>query len=96
MSFSDMSDQELREIAKKRIEAKNGVIVHAIVYVFVNIGLWLMYFFTSPGQFLWPIFPTFGWGIGLTAHFFWMLVMLRGTDEQAIDREIERMKSLYK
>jgi len=54
--------------ARKAAEEKVGFYFHFIAYALVNIGLWMLWYFTSPDSFPWPIFVTFFWGIGLVAH----------------------------
>jgi hypothetical protein len=64
------SDGELRRKARKRAEEKAGFYTHFGVYVMVNLFLIVIWWFTGgPGTFPWFIFPLFGWGIGLVAHF---------------------------
>jgi len=58
---------EKYEKAKKRVEEIKGFYTHAIVYVCVNIVLFLINFFLSPGGW-WFYWPLLGWGIGLFFH----------------------------
>lgn len=62
-------DPQLWEIAQRRASFKS----HLLVYVIVIAGLWAIWFFTgqhlSHRGFPWPLFPMFGWGIGLFFHF---------------------------
>lgn len=64
-NYSD--DQIMYHRARKRVEELKGFYTHAMVYVFVNICLFLLNYLTSPGQY-WFYWPALGWGIGLTAH----------------------------
>lgn len=59
-----LTDKQLHELAHKRVEFRT----HLIVYFVVNAGLWLIWFFTYRG-YMWPIWPTAGWGIGLIFHY---------------------------
>ena len=48
---------------------------HAITYVLVNTGFWIMYFVMQNQPWggrihPWPIWPMIGWGIGLASHYF--------------------------
>ena len=64
------SDEELRSKARKRAEEKAGFYTHFGVFVMVNLFLIAIWWFTGGlGTFPWFIFPLFGWGIGLVAHF---------------------------
>ena len=39
---------------------------HALAYVMVNLLLVAVWFVTGAG-FFWPVFPLFGWGIGMAS-----------------------------
>jgi hypothetical protein len=41
---------------------------HLSSYVLVNLMLVVIWLFTTPGGYFWPVWPMFGWGIGLAAH----------------------------
>lgn len=81
--------------------AKRGVIFHAVSYVFVNLYLFIINFYTVPG-FYWVFFPVFFWGVALIMHCIAYLVYFRGKvdeegegrprREQAIEKEIEKMR----
>lgn len=68
-------DPEIWKIAQKRAGFKR----HAIVYLIVNSFLWLIYFMNSSNVFRgnlnemdnvpWPVWPMFGWGIGLVFNY---------------------------
>lgn len=60
-----LSEQELREEAKKRVGFKSHLLTYAIVVPF----LWLIWYFTSPGSYKWPIWPSLGWAVGLAFHY---------------------------
>ena len=54
-------------IAKERI----GFKAHLTTYISVITFLWVIAFVTgSIHDHPWPIYPMFGWGIGLVAHYF--------------------------
>ncbi len=52
--------------AKERVEAIKGFYGNLMAYCIVIPGLWYLNYRTT--DFLWAIFPTIGWGIGLTIH----------------------------
>ena len=91
-----MTDQQLpragqdrREQAIARLKRKRDFGAHLFVYLVVNgflIGIWV---FTGAG-FFWPVFPLFGWGIGLVLNA-WDVYWRRPVSEDQIRREIERM-----
>lgn len=58
------TDNQLHELAHKRVEFRS----HLIVYFVVNAALWMIWYFTGRG-YMWPIWPLGGWGIGLIFHY---------------------------
>ena len=63
------------ERAKKRVEELKSLYIHLVVYITVNIALFILNMLTSPNE-LWFVFPLLGWGIGLSVHF--VVVILGG------------------
>ncbi|SFE17559.1 2TM domain-containing protein [Paracidovorax konjaci] len=52
-------------LAHRRVRAKLGWLLHASVYVCVNLGLAALAAWQGRH---WAVFPALGWGIGLLAH----------------------------
>ncbi len=86
---TEQGDAELRQRAVKRLEDKRGLAAHALAYVCVNLLLVAIWFVTG-AAFFWPVFPIFGWGIGLAFHAWDVLWPTAG--EQAIQSEMERLR----
>jgi uncharacterized membrane protein len=87
-SPTDTSVQRRQE-AIERLEKRTGFWQHLIAYTLINgliIGAW---FVIAGGGLFWPIFPLFGWGIGLVFHA--MEAFRRPYTEERIQREIDRM-----
>lgn len=85
-------DQELRRIARKSAEDKAGFYTHFVIYIAVNlffIALW--WTTTGIGTFPWFIIITFGWGIGVAAHY---ISVFRGDAyvERMTEKEYQRLK----
>jgi hypothetical protein len=84
------SNQDLRELAKRRVRARTGFVIHLLMYVIVNTGLVLIWRF-SGASYPWFLWPLFGWGIGIVSH---AIALVFGPDspheERAIERELER------
>ena len=83
-------ERELRQRAIKRLEAKRGLVAHVLAYVMVNLLLVAIWYVTRAG-FFWPVFPIFGWGIGLAFHAWDVLWPAAG--EQKIEQEMQRLRS---
>ena len=62
--MKSLTDTQLHELARKRVDFKS----HLIVYTVVIGTLWVIWFFTGQG-YMWPIWPMAGWGIGLIFHY---------------------------
>lgn len=87
-----MSEEQIYEEAKKRVEEKKGFYIHLTVYIAVNIMLVLIWAFSTGGGFPWFVFPLGGWGIGLLFHYLGVFVFDRKSDRAAIEKEAEKMR----
>ena len=86
-----MTEEQVYEAARKRVEEKRGFFVHLAVYIIVNLFLVCIWWFTGAG-FPWFVFPLGGWGIGLIMHFLGVFVFNRLPDQAAIEREAEKIR----
>jgi hypothetical protein len=87
------TDEELRRKARQRAEAKIAFYIHLTVFSVVNAFLIAVWWFTGgyQGVFPWFVFPLFGWGIGLVAHY--LTVFLRtGVSDRMVEQEYRRLK----
>ena len=87
-----MSEEQIYELAKKRVEEKRGFFTHLTVYIIVNIMLVLIWKFASGEGFPWFIFPLGGWGIGIIIHSLNVFVFGGKSDRVAIEKEAERIR----
>lgn len=85
-----MTEAELREQAIKKLEEKREFKQHAAIYLLVNAALVFIWFTTNNGGYFWPVWPMFGWGIGIVAHAFQAYGM-RPLAEADIEREMKRL-----
>ena len=64
--MKEQKDEQLWQQAKARADFK----VHLATYVIINGMLWATWYFTSGiHSHPWPIWPTFGWGIGVVLNY---------------------------
>jgi hypothetical protein len=83
-------DPGLWQIARKRVAFK----YHAATYIMINIFFWILWYFTG-GQHTdegwpWPVWPMFGWGIGLFFHWLSAYVL---PGENSVEKEYEKLKN---
>lgn len=88
-----MSDDEIREIATRRVRARRGFFWHVTVYVVINLFLIGIWYFTGRGYF-WPGWVLGGWGIAVILN----AIAAFGradisSEREAIDKEVEKIKS---
>lgn len=96
-----MSQEEIiRKRVEKKLEERNGLIIHGAAFVMVNTMLFMIWLFTSIGDaqfnFPWFMIPLLGWGIGMFAHFMDYHQNYGGgreKREQLIAREMERERA---
>jgi hypothetical protein len=86
---NDEDELELRRRAVKRLEAKRGLAAHALAYVTVNLLLVALWYVTG-AAFFWPVFPIFGWGIGMAFHAWDVLSPTPGPEQ--VEAEMERLR----
>ena len=79
-----LTENQLRELAKKRVEFR----AHLLVYVLVNSLLWIIWF-VSGGGYPWPMWPLAGWGIGVMFQY---LFDYRSSRFLSMDEEYKKLK----
>lgn len=79
-----MKDDQLRRMAKRRVEFKD----HIMIYLVVNAALIGINLLTVP-QFWWFMFPLVFWGIGLAFH--WREAY-HGDEGDRVEREYQKLK----
>ena len=87
-------DDTLRVQALERLNKKREFRVHVLVFTLVNAFLWLIWgvvYATTGVWFPWPVFPLFGWGIGLVLHA-WDTYRRRPFSASEIERELTRLQ----
>ena len=89
---TQMTDDEIREIAVRRVKAKQRFFMHLIVYVIVNSLLVATWTIFTRGILFWPAFIMAGWGIGLLLHGLNVFVSHGGWEESEIEKEVRRLK----
>jgi uncharacterized integral membrane protein len=99
-NFEQEKEQLQYEAAQKRVKKLKGYYVHLLVYVLVNIFIFIINIKNiKPGEsyFAWHYFTTlFFWGIGLAAHTFSVFVPQfvfgKEWEERKINEFLEKQK----
>jgi len=91
---TQLSEEEIYQQARKRVEEKKGFFTHLAVYIIVNIMLVLIWAFPSGGGYPWFLWPLGGWGIGLVFHFLGVFVFSKRTDweKREVEKEAEKLR----
>ena len=82
-------DDDLRHVARKRLEDRRGFVPHLLMYLLVNAGLVWIWAMTSQG-FFWPGLVMVFWGIAVVMHF-WTAFISRPVTESEVEREVQRL-----
>ena len=88
-----MVNQDIRETARKRVDAKIGLYVHLFIYIVMNILLAVLNLKYTP-QYDWFYWPLLGWGIGIFFHAMGVFVFPSGSTikEKMIENEEKKLK----
>ena len=62
--MNNIHEEQLKKDAQKRVEFKR----HFLIYIVVIALLWVIWVF-SGSEYMWPVWPTAGWGIGVFFHY---------------------------
>ena len=82
-----LTDHQLRQLARKRVEFKS----HLIAYSVIIGACWLMWALMGR-HYPWPIWPMVGWGICLVFHY---LFEYRPAKFLSEEEEYEKLKKEY-
>jgi hypothetical protein len=87
-----MTETDLYEQARRRVDAKIGFFTHLGVYIVVNALLIIINLQSSPEQ-LWFYWPLLGWGIGIAFHALGVFVFFSGSvlKDRLISRELRKL-----
>ena len=82
--MSTLTDAQLHELARKRVEFGT----HILVYFIVIASLWVVWYLTG-SHYPWPLWPMMGWGIGVVFHY---LFDYRSSCYLSEEEEYKRLK----
>jgi hypothetical protein len=84
------TEEELREVAKQRVEKRRDLGTHLVVYCVVNamlVGVWAL----TGGGYFWPAWVMGFWGIGVIMNI-WDVYFRRPVTEHDIEQEMKRLQ----
>ena len=76
-NYAGFSEENLREIAKKKVVYRFAVRLHVSIFLIANILLFSINMLTTPYYF-WIIYPFFGWLIGVAEHLAAYIIYAKG------------------
>jgi hypothetical protein len=76
-NYDGFSEENLREIAKKKVVYRFAVRLHISIFLIVNILLYFINIITNP-YYYWIVYPFFGWLIGVAEHITAYLIYAKG------------------
>jgi fatty acid desaturase len=86
-----MSEDEIYEQARKKVKEKKRFYSGLVTYLIVNAVLVVIWALSGRGYpwFLWPLGM---WGAFVLGDFLRTFVFEKGSDEEAINKEVDKMK----
>ena len=89
---SQTSEDEVYEVAKKRVKAKRDFFGNLGTWAVVNILLVIIWYLTTPGGYMWFLWPLCIWGFFVLVHFFQAFVFKPKPEKEAIEKEAEKIR----
>ena len=87
-------EDNLETVAKQRVQARMGFVIHAMIYAVMNGGFVVIWLLTGRG-YPWFLWPLVGWGIGVLAHAATLVIGPGSAAERrAIEREVRRLRAM--
>jgi hypothetical protein len=89
--MDQQANNSIEARARRRVGIKIGFYTHALVFVLVNTGLYVLN--SVIGGYRWSVWPLWGWGLGLAIHGVVTFIALRGEGlrERMLASEIESL-----
>ncbi len=87
---------EIIQRAQKRVDDKKAFYSHLAVYLMFNIVFVIIWAVTSPGGYVWFIWPMCGWGVAVGLHALGVFVFYKDSkwEKKSLEREATKIKKL--
>ena len=89
---SQISEEEIYEVARKRVKAKKEFYGNFGAWAIVSIILVIVWALTTPGGYMWFLWPLCIWGIVVLSHFIQAFVFKPKPEKMAIEKEAEKIR----
>ena len=86
-----LSEEQIYAEASKKVKAKKGFYSGLATYLVVNVVLIVIWALSGQG-YMWFLWPLGVWGVFVLGHFLRVFVFEKGSDQQAIEKEAEKMR----
>ena len=87
-----MTEEQIYEVARKRIKEKKDFWGHFGAWAAVNALLIIIWALTNFGGNPWFVWPLFCWGFVVLLHYLRVFVFKQKPDSIAIEKEVEKIK----
>jgi hypothetical protein len=82
----EIQNDPLWNQARKRVSFKRNL----VIYIIMNAFFWAIWYFATPGGYMWPVWAMLGWGIGLVFNY---MDAYHLNKEDMIRKEYEKLKN---
>ena len=89
---AQMSEEEVYEVAKKRVKAKRDFYGNFGAWAIVNIILVIVWALTDVTGYMWFLWPLCIWGFFVLVHFVQAFVFKPKSEKGAIEKEAEQIR----
>jgi 2TM domain len=88
--------EEIMQKAQKRVDDKKSFYSHLAVYVIFNVVFVAIWAATSPGGYLWFIWPLGAWTVAIALHFLGVFVFHKDSkwEQKSLEKEAAKIKKL--
>jgi len=90
--MSQMTEEQIREEARKRVKAKRDFYSNLGAWVIVNIVLIIIWSLTNNGGHMWFLYPLCIWGFFVLVQFVQVFIIKRKPEALEIEEEAEKIR----
>ena len=89
---SQLTDEEVLEEARKRVEVKRKFYKDLMAYLVINAVLIVVWAFPAGRGHPWFLYPLVGWGAFVLLDYIKIFLLPQKDDKAAIEREMEKIR----